>query len=243
MIVAGRTLAAVEDATSHTDDHVMDDVIAGAQVGDQEAFRQLYEAHKDKVYSVALRFSGDPATAADIAQDTFLKLFSRIGQFRGESSFDSWLYRAVVNACMDHHRRTRRLLPTLLETFDQFRAPQSGALDGLLATEQAERVQNAVGKLPTQQRMVVVLRYTEGLSYDEIAEVLECSPGTVASRLNRAHKTLERKLRRMAEEAGMETGGRDVQKTKESTQRPQTSEPEADGLAPQQAQPRRETQT
>src|SRR5690606_22236120 len=127
---------------------------------------------------------------ADIAQETFLKLMSRISQFRGDASFDSWLYRSVVNACMDYHRRHRKLLPTLMEVFDQFRAPERGALDSMLKSEQARQVQEAVGKLPAEQKMAVVLRYTEGLSYEEIASALDCSPGTVASRLNRAHKNL-----------------------------------------------------
>jgi RNA polymerase sigma-70 factor (ECF subfamily) len=134
----------------------------------------------------------------DIAQDTFLKLLSNIGQFRGDASFESWLYRLVVNSCLDYHRRRRRFLPLLDEALDdaldRFRAPGESALEDMLRDEQEERVQQVVAQLPEEQRIVVVLRYTEGLSYEEIAELLGCRRGTVASRLNRAHKALERRL-------------------------------------------------
>jgi len=126
----------------------------------------------------------------DIAQETFLKLLSSIQDFRGDSSFESWLYRIVVNRCLDHQRRGRKLMPFLDDLLD---AAES-ALSKLLRAEVENDVQAIVGKLPPEQRIVVVLRYTEGLSYEEIAAILNCSKGTVASRLNRAHSVLERRL-------------------------------------------------
>jgi RNA polymerase sigma-70 factor (ECF subfamily) len=134
----------------------------------------------------------------DIAQEVFLKLFSCIGSFRGDSGFESWLYRLVVNSCLDQKRRTRRLMPMVDGLLDLLQAPGRSAMDEVLRREMSERVRAAVGGLPPEQRMVIVLRYTQGLSYDEIAEALGCSAGTVASRLNRAHKTLERRLARFA---------------------------------------------
>ena len=113
----------------------------------------------------------------DIAQETFLKLLSNIQQFRGDSSFDSWLYRLVVNSCLDHHRRRRRFLPLMNEVLDVFRAPNESALHDLLRHEQEEHVQQVVAQLPDEQRMVVVLRYTEGLSYEEIAGPAGLPPG------------------------------------------------------------------
>jgi RNA polymerase sigma-70 factor (ECF subfamily) len=178
------------------------DVIEACQRGDHEAFRVLFETHKDRVYSIALRYAGNSAAAMDIAQDTFLKLLSSIGQFRRDASFESWLYRLVVNSCLDYHRRKRRFLPLLEhglddameQALDRFRAPRESALHDLLREEQEERVQQVVAQLPEEQRIVVVLRYTEGLSYEDIAAALGCRRGTVASRLNRAHKALERRL-------------------------------------------------
>jgi RNA polymerase sigma-70 factor (ECF subfamily) len=171
-----------------------EDLIVACQRGDTGAFAQLFETDKDRVYSIALRFSGEPATALDIAQDTFVKLLSRIGDFRGEARFDTWLYRMVANSCLDQKRRGLRLRPFVESLMDTLRPARATVLEDLLRAEFAQGVQKVVAKLPAEQRMVVILRYTEGLAYEEIAEILSCSAGTVASRLNRAHKTLERRL-------------------------------------------------
>ena len=176
------------------------EVVEACQSGDDDAFRVLFETHKDRVYSIALRYAGDSAAAMDIAQDTFVKLLSSIQQFRGDSSFESWLYRMVVNSCLDYHRRRRRFLPLMDDALDVFRSSKEGALSEMLREEQAERVQMVVSQLPEDQRIVVVLRYTEGRSYEEIADLLGCRRGTVASRLNRAHKALERRLSHLRSE-------------------------------------------
>lgn len=178
------------------------ELIESCQRGERESFRALFEAHKDRVYSIALRYSGDEAAAMDIAQDTFLKLFSAIRDFRGDAHFETWLYRLVVNSCLDQKRRTRRLIPLVGEILDVLRASGESVLQKMLRAELSGRVQSAVGSLAPEQRIVIVLRYTQGLSYEEIAEVLGCSPGTVASRLNRAHKVLERRLAHLAQARG-----------------------------------------
>jgi len=169
------------------------ELVEGCRRGEREAFRVLFETYKDKVYSIALRFSGDEALAMDIAQDTFLKLYSSIADFRGDAQFSTWVYRLVVNSCLDHKRRSWRMIPIADELLAVLRAP-GDALHSVLRTEMSEQVQRAVEKLPAEQRIAVVLRYTEGLAYEQIAEVVGCSTGTVASRLNRAHKALERRL-------------------------------------------------
>lgn len=169
-------------------------VIEACRRGEYDAFRALFEAYKDRVYSIALRYSGDPAAAMDIAQDTFLKLLSSIQDFRAEANFESWLYRIVVNRCLDHQRKGWRLAPFLDEMADAITAPSESVLNKIMRDERTGDVQRIVAQLPPDQRIVVILRYTEGLAYDDIAQILGCSPGTVASRLNRAHKVLERKL-------------------------------------------------
>src|SRR5580693_2877844 len=105
------------------------ELIEGCQRGESEAFRCLFERHKDKVYSIALRYSGDDAAAQDIAQETFLKVFTGLRNFRSESSFTSWLYRMVVNSCLDQKRRTRRLLPLFDHALAVIQAPDLSALD------------------------------------------------------------------------------------------------------------------
>ncbi len=170
------------------------ELIEACQRGDPDAFRVLFEAHKDRVYSIALRYSGDQAAALDIAQESFLKVLSSIQEFRGEAGFESWLYRIVVNTCLDHQRRGRKLLPFLGDLIEAVSVQGESVLHRLMRAEVEDDVQRIVARLSPEQRMVVVLRYTEGLSYDEIAQILGCSAGTVASRLNRAHKVLERRL-------------------------------------------------
>lgn len=162
---------------------------------------ELFERHKDRIYSIALRYSGDPSAAQDIAQETFLKLFASLGSFRGEAAFESWLYRLVVNCCFDHRRKSRRLAPLVETVLDLLHSPGASALDDVMRREMSGQLKAAVDSLAPEQRMAVVLRYTEGLSYGEIAEAMGCSAGTVASRLNRAHKTLERRMSRLAGKA------------------------------------------
>jgi RNA polymerase sigma-70 factor (ECF subfamily) len=175
-----------------------EELIESCRRGEPEAFRALFETYKDRVYSVALRFSGDASLAQDIAQETFVKLFSTIGNFRGDSRFESWLYRLVVNSCFDHKRRTRRLMPLFDGLRSVLRAPSASALDEMVRNETSAQLKSVIAGLPPEQRMVIVLRYTQGLSYDEIAEIMGCSAGTVGSRLNRLHKLLETRLARLA---------------------------------------------
>jgi RNA polymerase sigma-70 factor (ECF subfamily) len=173
------------------------ELVEACRRGEREAFRALFEIYRDRVYSIALRYSGDEAAAMDIAQDTFLKLFASIHQFRGDAAFQTWIYRLVVNSCFDHKRRTRRLVPLAAGFLATLRASADSLAD-LLRSEVRTSVRTAVDRLSPALRMVIVLRYTEALSYEEIAAVLGCSQGTVASRLNRAHKALERRLSHLA---------------------------------------------
>jgi RNA polymerase sigma-70 factor, ECF subfamily len=173
-------------------------VIEACQQGDRDAFRVLFETYKDKVYSIAVySVGGDRSIADDVTQQIFLKLFTTIQQFRGESEFTTWLYRLVVNACMDERRRRRRLLSLgdATKTFpmsDQSeKRPQEKQYAQL---EVAEAVRLAINELKPKFRLPILLKYVEGLSYEEIASVMGCSKGTVASRLNRGHGQLAKHL-------------------------------------------------
>ena len=172
--------------------------VASCQQGDREAFRLLFETHKDKVYSIALYFfGGDAALASDITQQVFLKLFTRIGQFRHESEFTTWLYRLTTNTCIDEQRRRRRFSP-LAETADAPTRAHAPALPAAEAhfrrLEMADSVREAVASLKPKLRIAILLKYFEEMSYEEIAAALNCSKGTVASRLNRGHRILAQRL-------------------------------------------------
>lgn len=170
-------------------------VIEACQQGDRAAFQLLFEAYKDKVFSIAVySIGGDRSTADDVTQQVFLKLFTAIRQFRGDSEFTTWLYRLVVNACLDERRRHRRLLPwgeTVAMRNPGDKKPQEKQYARL---EISEAVREAIAELKPKFRLPILLKYIEGLSYEEIASVMGCSKGTVASRLNRGHSQLAKRL-------------------------------------------------
>jgi len=178
---------------SRTHEPVDWQVIAACQLGDRDALRILFEIYNDRVYSIAMySLGGTEAMAADVTQQVFVKLMTRINQFRGQSEFTTWLYRLVVNTCRDEQRKTRRFVP-LADVSIPAIASQSPRAD-YTRKELSERVQAAVSQLKPKLRWPILLRYVEDLSYEEIAGVLGCSKGTVASRLNRGHKALARRL-------------------------------------------------
>jgi len=189
-----QTAIQAEQRVQSSPDSINAGVIHACQEGDREAFRLLFEAYKDRVFSIACYSLGDKAAADDITQQIFVKLFTRIGQFRGDSEFTTWLYRLVINSCLDERRRQRRLLPVAEFLPMRKAASRKSPETGYERREIAGSVREAIGALKPKMRLPILLKYIEGLSYEEIATVLGCSKGTVASRLNRAHKALAKKL-------------------------------------------------
>jgi len=188
---------------SSKDQKVTPDVLDACRRGDRDAFRLVYETYKDTVYSMALYFfRGDTATAADVTQQVFLRLMDKIGQFKGQSEFSTWLHRMVTNACIDRARGPARrevgadAVPIETRTVE----PQHEA--DLEARERARLIQEALAGLTPKIRMAIVLRYFEDLSYGEMASVLNCSIGTVASRLSKGHAILGRRLAELGRRGG-----------------------------------------
>ena len=179
-----------------SDREINERVIEACRRGDREAFRLLFETYKDRVYSISLYyFKGDEALAHDVTQQVFLKLMTRLEQFRHDAEFTTWLYRMVVNACLDEQRRRRRFLPFGDGFVTNGRTPgERSAEERYARVELADCVKAAISDLRPKLRLPILLKYVEGLSYDEMACVLNCSKGTVASRLNRGHKILARRL-------------------------------------------------
>jgi RNA polymerase sigma-70 factor (ECF subfamily) len=174
------------------------EIIESCRLGDRDAFRVLYDLYKDRVYSIALYFfRGDPSAASDVTQQVFLKLMTSIGQFRGDAEFSTWLYRLVVNACNDA-ARSRKPASVIADRPQMESFAASGSHEEEYQRAQvASSVRMAVSALPPKFRIAVLLRYFEDLSYEEMARVLDCSMGTVASRLSRGHKILAERLKGM----------------------------------------------
>jgi RNA polymerase sigma-70 factor (ECF subfamily) len=170
------------------------EMIEACKQGDRDAFRDLFETHKDRVYTIAFHYSGNEAMARDVSQQVFLKLFTTIHQFREDSHFTTWLYRIVANACTDEHRKRRRFVPFSPEIEVRHMTQQGSQESRLHRREVAESVRSAISELTPKLRLPILLKYVEGLSYEEIAQSLDLSIGTVSSRLNRGHKMLAHKL-------------------------------------------------
>jgi RNA polymerase sigma-70 factor, ECF subfamily len=177
-------------------------VIAACQQGDRDAMRSLFEAYKDQVFSIALYSLGDETAAGDVTQQIFLKLMTSIRQFRGDSAFSTWLYRLVINSCHDERRKQSRFVP-LADSESMTKPGNRRSQETHYAQKElTESVRAAIGSLKPKMRQPVLLKYIEGFSYEEIAEVLGCSKGTVASRLNRAHKALAKSLGHLRGQVG-----------------------------------------
>ncbi|MEW6730828.1 MAG: sigma-70 family RNA polymerase sigma factor [Acidobacteriota bacterium] len=168
-------------------------VIETCQQGDMAAFQMLFEAYNDKVFSIALSCCGDACVAKDITQIVFLKVFNNIGQFSFDARFETWLYRIVVNTCIDEEKKRKRLVPFSELTINDMSVKQSQE-DRYVRRQVREAVKSVILSLNPKLRLPIILKYVEDLSYAEIAKVLGCSPGTVASRLNAGHKIIARKL-------------------------------------------------
>ncbi len=165
--------------------------------GDMPAFEQLYERHSRRVYSLCLRMTANTAEAEDLSQEVFIQLFRKIGSFRGESAFTTWLHRLTVNQVLMHFRRKGVRLE---QTTDDGEVPAQV----VAGTEDPQRMpvverialEKAVGELPPGYRAVFVLHDVEGHEHEEIARLLGCSVGTSKSQLHKARMKLRALLKK-----------------------------------------------
>ncbi len=184
-------------------------LVEEARKGSQPAFRTLVERHQRKVYAMALSMLRDPDAARDVVQDAFIKVYQHLGDFQGASGFYTWLYRIAMNLCIDRTRRAKRFAQ--VEFDDAAAAEDPGLSDvspyrlgfdpaqALKDKEIRGRVQKALEALSPNHRAVIVMREVDGLSYKEIAEAMECSEGTIMSRLFHARKKMQEMLRGLVE--------------------------------------------
>ncbi len=180
-----------------------EELVARSKAGDAEAFGELVQKYEHKIYNLAYRLVGNHADAADMAQDGLIRAFLAIKSYRGEASFQTWLYRIVTNVCRDELRyRNRRPQISLDESAetgekDYYRqvADQRPLPDQTFEAQETQaEIQEAISALAMDYRMVLVMREFQDLSYEEIAATLHISIGTVKSRLSRARQNLRQKL-------------------------------------------------
>ncbi|NLW24969.1 MAG: sigma-70 family RNA polymerase sigma factor [Clostridia bacterium] len=179
------------------------ELVTRSQQGDLDAFEDLVARYERKVYTIAYRFMGNHEDASDLAQEAFLKAYQSINKFRGDSSFATWISRIVVNVCKDELRKNKRNLQISLDeqVWLEEGTVEKQVKDTRPTPEQVyeqnelkDYLQSLISGLTPEYRMVIVLRDIQGYSYEEIAQILDCSLGTVKSRLNRARKLLREKI-------------------------------------------------
>ena len=175
------------------------EAIERAKQGDAAAFEVLYNLHKRRVYSLCLRMTTNTAEAEDLTQEAFLQLFRKIGTFRGESAFSTWLHRMAVNVVlMQLRKKGLQVVPLDDENEGEEETPKKdyGAQDDVLAGS-LDRLQlkNAIDRLPPGYRSIFVLHDVEGFEHNEIAEMVGCSIGNSKSQLHKARMKLRELLK------------------------------------------------
>ncbi|WP_433787464.1 RNA polymerase sigma factor [Actinomycetospora sp. CA-101289] len=169
-----------------TDDEADRWLVGRARDGDRRAYEELVRRHRDRIYRIALRLLGSPADADDVAQEVVIQLWTALAGFGGTSAFTTWLYRVVVNRCLNHRRAQRPYRQ--IEDADHPRVP--GPERRVLAGEELQAGLAAISALPEEQRVPLVLVQLEGLSYRQAAAVTKTTEATVRGRLARARATL-----------------------------------------------------
>jgi len=173
-------------------------LVRAAQKGDMVAFEELVSRHRDKIYARAYSMMRNEEEAIDLSQEAWVKAWQRLKQFQGESSFGTWMTRIVINLCLDQLRRHKRQRAESIEAMDE----ESGGVERHMPvvtvnpTERLERVElrqridQALGQLSEAHRTAIVLHEFEGMEYKEIAKAMDCSIGTVMSRLFYARRKM-----------------------------------------------------
>jgi RNA polymerase sigma-70 factor (ECF subfamily) len=184
-----------------------EELVARATAGDHDAFNQLVKRWERPIYALAYRTLGRDEEARDVVQDAFLRAYRGLKGFKGEAKFSSWLYRITLNLCRDWMRKERRAPVAQtpegvdpIDLADQQAAPTESVEDLVARREMSAAVQQAMAELPEEQRTAIMLKEYHGLTFQEIAEQLDCPLSTVKTRLYQGLTVLRRRLERQQAE-------------------------------------------
>jgi len=195
--------------SSHTkySEQLDEDLVLRVQRGDRSAFDFLVIKYQHKIIQLVNRYVKDPSEAQDVAQEAFIKAYRALGNFRGDSAFYTWLYRIAINTAKNYLvSRSRRSSDYQVDVQDAEAIENAPQLQGmetperlLLNQEIIDTIKTAIDKLPEEMRTAIMLREFEGMSYEEIAEAMDCPVGTVRSRIFRAREAIDNKLNPLLE--------------------------------------------
>ena len=169
------------------------EIVSRAQMGDLQAFEQLYESHKGRIYAVSLRLVKDPSKAEDLTQEAFIQAWQKLSSFRGRSSFATWLHRVAVNLILGRIRSEKRWSDRETPIDEQafhLGDPSEGIRDSAIDLDRA------IGLLPNQARLVFLLHDVEGYRHADIATMMGIAEGTSKAHLHRARQLLRKVLER-----------------------------------------------
>lgn len=190
------------NSQKRTSEHLDEDLVARVQQGDKKAYDLLVIKYQHKIVQLVNRYLKDPSEAQDVAQEAFIKAYRAIGSFRGDSTFYTWLYRIAINTAKNYlvsrNRRSSQFEVDIQDAEATENAPQLQGIDTperlLMNDEIAKAIRSAIDNLPDEMRTAIMLREFEGMSYEEIAEAMDCPVGTVRSRIFRAREAIDNKL-------------------------------------------------
>lgn len=165
-----------------------------AKAGDTECFERLIEGSRQRAYNIALRYLREEQDAMDALQESLIKVYRNLDRFQENSRFDTWVYRIVINTCNDMIRKSKRRISTeasrlpyeVLEKRPEPEDPAPGPEQQVVNQEQRKQILDVLEQLPKEYKEILILREIQGFSYEEIMELLDCSLGTVKSRISRA---------------------------------------------------------
>jgi len=198
--------------SSHTkySEQLDEDLVLRVQQGDKSAFDFLVIKYQHKIIQLVNRYVKDPSEAQDVAQEAFIKAYRALGNFRGDSAFYTWLYRIAINTAKNYlvsrSRRSANYQVDIQDAEAFENAPQLQGMETperlLLNQEIIDTIKAAIDKLPEDMRTAIMLREFEGMSYEEIAQAMDCPVGTVRSRIFRAREAIDDKLNPLLEHGG-----------------------------------------